>query len=347
VPFLEEVGLERYIIIIEDMSEKILITGADGLLGSHVVRKALSAGYQVRAFIQPDRNNKSLKGLEIERFYGDLLNSNEVHQAVIGCDYLIHTAGSTCVWPSRSAKIWQINYDAVAELAKAVKENNLKRFVHIGSASSYGYGSKEQPGDEESPYIGEKFHMDYLDSKKDAQDFLLEQYQNNNLPVIILSPTFMIGEFDSTPGSGKMITSVVNHEVPGYTQGGKCVVYAGDVAQAAINALHLGRLGECYITGGENLTYEEFFVLITELAGVSPIRIKIPMTLMLIFSSLLELVAKITQKPPLISRAMAEISRDTNFYSSQKAIEELDMPQTPVREAIVRSIGYFKEVGYI
>lgn len=329
------------------MSEKILITGADGLLGSHVVRKALSAGYQVRGFIQPDRKNKSLDGLDIERFYGDLLNTADIYEALTDCDYLIHTAGSTCVWPNRSKKMWQINYDAVVELAKAAKKSNLKRFVHIGSASSYGYGTKESPGDEESPYLGEKFHLDYLDSKKEAQDFLVQQYQRNALPVIILSPTFMIGEFDSNPGSGKMITSVVKHEVPGYTQGGKCVVYAGDVAQAAVNAIQSGRLGECYITGGENLTYKEFFDLITNLAGVSPIRIKIPMTLMLIFSSFLELIAKITKKPPLISRAMAEISRDTNFYNSQKAIGELDMPQTPIREAILRSIRYFKEVGYI
>ena len=329
------------------MNEKILITGADGLLGSHVVRKAISAGYQVKGFIQPDRKNKSLEGLDIERYYGDLLNKADINEAVKGCDYLIHTAGSTAVWPNRSEKSWQINYDVVVELARAVSENHLKRFVHIGSASSFGYGTKEKPGDEESPYLGEKFQMDYLDSKKVAQDFLVEEYQYKALPVIILSPTFMIGEFDSVPGSGKMITTVVKHEVPGYSRGGRCVVYAGDVAQAAINALHNGRLGECYIAGGENLTYKEFFDLITDLAGVSPIRIKIPMTLMLLFSSFLEFMAKINKKPPLLSRTMAEISGDKNYYSSQKAINELNLPQTPIREAIERSIGYFKEVGYI
>jgi len=329
------------------MKAKVLVTGADGLLGSHVVRRALTSGYKVRAFIQPDRNTGSLDGLDIEYSYGDLTNSQDVHQSVDGCDYLIHTAGSTSLWPARSSKMWQINYTAVVELADAARQNNLKRFVHIGSASSFGYGTKQAPGDEESPYLGHKFELDYLDTKKAGQDYLLSQYKQTALPVIVLAPTYMIGEYDSAPGSGKMITAVVKHEVPGYSEGGKCVVYAGDVAQAAVNALEMGRLGECYITGGENLTYKEFFDLITDLANVPPIKLRIPTRLAYFLGSVMETVSKVTHKPPLITRAMAAMSGDTHFYRSSKAINELDMPQTPVSEAILRAIEYFRQIGYI
>jgi dihydroflavonol-4-reductase len=329
------------------MEKKILITGADGLLGSHVVRRALKSGYQVRAFIQPDRNTGSLDDLDIEYYYGDLTHPKDTRQSVEGCDYLIHTAGSTSVWPDRSPRMWRINYDAVVELADAARENELKRFIHIGSASSFGYGTKQNPGDERSPFLGHKFKLDYLETKKAAQDYLLQQYEQNALPVIILAPTFMIGEYDSAPGSGKMITAVVKHQVPGYSKGGKSVVYAGDVAQAAVNALKMGRLGECYITGGENLTYKEFFDLITDLADVPPIKRSIPTYLTSLLGSVLELISKLTRKPPLISRTMAAMSGDTHFYNSGKAITELNMPQTPISEAILTSIEYFKQVGYL
>lgn len=329
------------------MEAKVLVTGADGLLGSHVVRRALKSGYQVRAFIQPDRNTGSLNGLDIEYSYGDLTNLQDIQQSVKGCDFFIHTAGSTSLWPAQSPKMWRINYDAVIELADAVRENHIKRFVHIGSASSFGYGSKQSPGDEESPFLGRKFQLDYLDTKKSAQDYLLDQYKQNALPVIVLAPTFMIGEYDSAPGSGKMITSVIKHKVPGYSEGGKSVVYAGDVAQAAVNALTMGRLGECYITGGENLTYKEFFDLITDLANVPPIKMRVPTSLACFLASLLETISKVTHKPPLLTRAMAAMSGDTHFYRSIKAINELNMPQTPVSKAILRSIDYFKQIGYI
>ena len=329
------------------MPGKILITGADGFLGSHIVRQAIDNGYQVRAFVQSGRNTGTLDGLPIEFFIGDLTLDKDLTAAIEGCDFIIHTAASTAVWPNRSNEVWQINFDVVEKLADAVLQYGIKRFVHIGSASSFGYGTKENPGNEESVYLGGKFHLDYLDSKKAAQDYLLKQFRQKGLPVIILAPTFMIGEYDTVPGSGKMIISVARHKLPGYAPGGKCVVYPGDVAQAALNALSQGRLGECYIIGGENLTYHEFFDLITKVAQVSPIKTRIPTGLAILIGKVLEVLSNISHTEPMMSATMARMSRDTHFYSSAKAIRELGLPQTSAREAIRRSIDYFKQIGYL
>jgi len=327
--------------------QKILVTGADGFLGSHVVRQALARGYAVRAFIQPGRNTGTLDGLPVERFYADLTEPGKIFKALEDCDYVIHTAGTTAVWPSRSEQTWQINYEVVVELAKAITEQMIKRFVHIGSASSFGYGTSDEPGTEESPYIGGQFKLDYLDSKKAAMDYLKAQYQQNGLPVIILAPTFMIGEYDSKPGSGKMILAVSKRKLPGYSCGGKCIVYTGDVARAGLNALTMGRLGQCYITGGENLTYQAFFKLIAEIAQVRPLRTKIAPSVAVLFGGLLESVAAMNHREPMLSAGMARMAKDGHYYSSQKAITELGMPQTSAREAIERAIYYFKEIGYL
>lgn len=327
--------------------EKVLVTGADGLLGSHIVRCALKAGYTVRSFLQPGRNTGTLDELPIEKFYGDLVNPQDIENALINCDYVIHAAGSTAIYPSRSPKSWHVNYDAVINLAVLVKKHNIKRLVHIGSASSFGYGTKDRPGDETSSFLGKPFKLDYLDSKKAAQDYILDQFHQNGLPVIILAPTFMIGEYDTAPGAGKMIIAICKHNLPFYSTGGKCVVDAADVAQAAVNALTMGRLGECYITGGENLTYQEFFALIAKIAQVPAPKLKIPVFLAVMFGTFLELIAKVTHKEPKLSSAMARMSGDTHFYTSQKAILDLKLPQTPPREAIQRAIAFFKSIGYL
>jgi dihydroflavonol-4-reductase len=329
------------------MHERVLITGADGLLGSHVVRRALAQGYRVRAFLQPDRNTGTLDGLEIERLTGDLTNPADIEKAIDGCDYLIHTAASTSVWPSRSRQTWKINYDAVVNLAALVQKYKIKRFVNIGSGSSFGFGSKKSPGGEESPFLGAKYQLDYIDSKQAAQDYLLECHQRTGLPVIIVAPTYLIGEYDTKPSSGKMVIAVCRHMLPVISAGGRCIAYAGDVAQAVVNALTMGRPGECYIAGGENLSYREFFGLIAERAHTTAPRIVLPTPVIVGYAALLEMAARINQNEPMLTIPMAKISGDGHYYRSDKAIRELGLPQTGTGKAIERTIEYFKTIGYL
>ena len=329
------------------MKAKVLITGADGFLGSHVVRRALEQGYAVRAFIQTGRQVDVLDGLPIEKFEGDLLKCEDIKHALEGCDVVIHTAASTAVWPSRAEWIWKINYDAVVELAGEITAQQIKRFIYIGSASSFGYGSKEEPGDEHSPFLGGKFGLDYLDSKKKAQDYLLKENRENNLPVVIVNPTYMIGEYDSAPGSGKMVIAVGREQLPGFTAGGKCVVYVGDVAQAAVSAIHKGSIGECYIAGGENLSYQEFYALVSEMTGARALRLRIPTPLIVLVGYCMELLSKITKKAPLFSGRVARLSKDRHYYRSDKAIRVFDMPQTSARIAIQKAVDYFYKIGYL
>ncbi|HAF61278.1 MAG TPA: hypothetical protein DCK95_03015 [Anaerolineaceae bacterium] len=128
-------------------------------LGSHIVREALKDGYAVRAFIQPGRDVDVLDGLPVERFESDLLNKHDIESALQDCQMLIHTAGTTAVFPSQTPWIWEINYRAVVDLAQAARAADIARFVHISSACTFGYGSEVSPDDENSPYLGAKFHL--------------------------------------------------------------------------------------------------------------------------------------------------------------------------------------------
>lgn len=76
---------------------KILVTGADGLLGSNLVRELLTREDEVCAFVEPGRQQKTLEGLNIEKALGNLLHTEEVIKAMAGCDAVIHCAASTSV----------------------------------------------------------------------------------------------------------------------------------------------------------------------------------------------------------------------------------------------------------
>ncbi|MEE4194631.1 MAG: NAD-dependent epimerase/dehydratase family protein [Anaerolineae bacterium] len=329
------------------VSKRVLLTGADGFLGSHILRELVKKGYQVRAFLQANRDHATIHGLPYEPFYGDLLDETHIDKALEGCDFLVHTVAITDIWPYRSALQRKINFDVVKTIAAAAKRHHIQRMVHIGTANSFGYGSKTDPGDEATPYCFAKFGLDYMDSKKAAQDFLLNQVKENGLPVIIINPTFMVGEYDSKPGTGAMIVALMQEKVASYASGGRCYVYVADVAAAAVSALEKGRVGECYIAGNANLDYKEFFTMVSQTARVKMPKVKLPYPILLFSAGLAMLVSKFTKQPPLVSTAMIRIANEDQYYSSAKAIQELDMPQTPIETAVERSVQWFRENDYV
>ena len=326
---------------------KVLVTGANGFLGSHVVRALLKEGYEVKAFILKGTSLDNLNGLSFEKYEGNLLNPLDIDNALDTCDYIIHTAAVTDVWPTKNELSWKINLELVKLLVEAIKKNGIKRLVHVGTANSFGFGTKQEPGNENTPFNSGKYGLDYITSKKVAQDFLLDEAKNNGLPVVIVNPTFMIGENDAKPGSGEMIISIINRKVPGYSAGGRCFAAVKDVAAACVGALEKGEVGDCYILGGSNLNYKEFFNLVANMAGVKAPKLKIPKFLAIVFASLIELIAKIRKKKPMLKKAMATIFGDGHYYSSAKAIEKLGYVQTKLETALSEAIAWYRQHGYL
>lgn len=327
---------------------KVLVTGANGFLGCHVVRALLEAGYEVKAFIMENTSEECLRGLKYEVFKGNLLNREDIRNALDHCDIVIHTAAITDVWPTKNELSWKINYETVKNLASEIEKKPIKKFIHVGTANSFGFGTKEKPGTEADVYTCGKYGLDYMDSKKAAQDYLLSQaHQTKSLPVVIINPTFMIGEYDAKPGPGEMIISVMKRKVPGYAVGGRCFSSVKDVAKACVNAIDLGKVGECYITGGTNLCYKEFFSLIGSCANVKPPKWKIPTPIAILFAALMEFIAWVVRKKPKLTRAMAKISGDGHYYSSAKAIRELGYSQSNLKDALKEAIEWYIDNGYL
>src|ERR1041384_5868952 len=181
----------------------VFLTGANGLLGSHITRELLSKNYLVKAFIETGKQPSTLENLEGLTFvYGNILNRKEVIAASENCDYIIHAAASTAVMPARSQIINEINISGTQNIINASITNRVKRLIYIGSANTFGYGTLQDPGNETVPFCGDKFGLDYIDSKHEAHRRVLNAVRYNNLPAVILCPTFMLGKYDSKPGSG-------------------------------------------------------------------------------------------------------------------------------------------------
>lgn len=323
---------------------KVLVTGADGMLGSNIVEELHKRQYDISIFVLPNRP-KLFPELPLNRIEGNILDVEGIKKAAEGHDAIIHVAALTDVWPYRSEIQRRVNIDGTKNIVAAVRHAGLKRMVMIGSASSCGIGSKENPGTETTPFISDKYRLDYIDSKKEAQDFVVKEARENGLPAIVINPTFMFGKYDSKPGAGAMIAALHQQKVPGYSPGGKNYVCAKDVAVAAVNALTMGRVGEIYIAGNENLDYKEAFEKIGKTINAKVPSLRFPPFVLKSFGWLSAFFCKILNLTPTVNYPMAVIACDDHYFSNEKALHELNMPQTDIEEGIRECFEWMKENG--
>lgn len=321
----------------------VSVTGADGLLGSNLVRRLLEEKHTVTVLVQKGRNSGTLEGLPLRVLYGDILDPLSLEDLCRNADALIHAAASVRVWPSRSERSRMINITGTQNMVNAALKHSVSRFIYVGTANSFSPGTKEHPGNEQTPFICGKYGLDYIDSKYEAQKIVVNAWEQRGLPALTINPTFMIGPFDSTPSSGQILIGLYRGIIPGYTPGGKCFVHVRDVADAIASALTRGRLGSSYIAGNENLTYKEFFELASGLLGVKPPSIPIPRAAAVFSGACASAVSLITRKPPKLSYAMARIACDGHYYDSSRAREELGMESRSIASAVEQSAAWMRD----
>jgi dihydroflavonol-4-reductase len=323
---------------------RILITGADGMLGSNLVRLLLIQGHEVSVLVHPTSQSVTLDGLKIRKFSGDILKLESMSAAASENEVIIHAAASTSVWPTRSERVRRINIEGTRNVIDVALNHNIKRLIYVGSASSVN--SEGNPtGKYAFPFA--KYGLDYIDSKFEALKLILDAVKTRGLPALAVLPTFMIGSYDSLPGSGKMILKLAHGELKFCTSGGKNFIHVNDVATCIANSLTLGMIGQYYIAGNENLTYQEFFRKVSKIVGRPEPRFNVPDFLVKVIGLGGSLSGKIFNKPPLLTYSMARIACDKHFVMNSTAVSELNMPQTNIEIAIRECYDWFVEYGYV
>ncbi|TPG72082.1 NAD-dependent epimerase/dehydratase family protein [Hymenobacter nivis] len=333
---------------------RVLVTGANGFLGRHLVAELLRRGYPVRALVRPGGAAAGalppLASLPIEVCELDLARvarKGELAAASGGCGAIIHAAALAQVNPARSRAVRAANLGGTEQAIALARAAGVGRFVYVGTANVFGFGSKARPGDETQPYAGRRYGLDYMDSKRAATDRVLAAVAREQLPAVLVHPTFMLGPGDARPTSGALLLELHAGRLPGYPMGGKNYVHVHDVAVATVNALTMGRVGESYILGNENLSYKEAFGLMAEILGVGPPRWPVLPPLASFYGVVCDLKARFTGRPAQVNSAMTSVANDGHYFTPQKARLELALPQTPVSQAVADAFAWFKSHGYV
>lgn len=328
-------------------TDKALVLGGDGLLGSHLVRKLIEEQFQVRVAIQPGSRSPTLDGLPVERLNIDLSAADEsLVKAMDGCRFVFHSAAITNLWAPPEI-VWRVNLDGTRRVVDACLATGVERLVFVGSASSFQYGSADAPGDEWGGFPEAYRGLAYMESKFEAMQLVRKAVDERGLDAVIVAPTFLLGDLDHRPSSGELIRQFLRRKMMFTSSGGRCFAYAPDVAWALLAAAKKGRPGRSYIGGGSNLTYMDFFTRVAQVAGTRPPRFVLPEAAVVALGTAGSLFGKLTARKPPLDRLAARLAVDGTYYSSARAIDELGMPQTKLEIAIEDSIRSLRDYGHL
>lgn len=331
--------------------EKILITGSNGFIGSNLCKYFLEKGFEVYGFVRKTSDLHFLEGLDVKLLYGDLLKPEEI-EIPKDVDYIVHSASivsDTADEDQCYANIYLLAFNLIQKILHL--NNNLKKVIYISTALTLGFNginiSEEKQGES-------ALFFPYTRFKKKTEEYFLEQFRKNRLPVVILRPGDVYGPNDRTSCA---------HMLKGCEQGAPLIVghgnwhlsfcYIDNLCQAVYLALLKNEIeGRAYtVTNSILPTWRTFFSGLQK--GLKKTQsLYIPVKAAFAVAAILKFVQKIFPKfDPLITYYRIKRITTHTTYDISRTIAELGYkPDNHTENQIQAILAWYhkeKENGFI
>ncbi len=322
-------------------TQRVLVTGATGFLGHHLVDHLVRAGYPVRALVRAASDTRQLRELNVEQVVGDIRDAAAANRAVAGCDYVIHAAGLFRLWgPARDFE--RTNAEATAYVLEAARRHGVERLIHISTVAVVGQPPAGGVIDETTPCQPADA---YQRSKLDGENLARMFHQTTRVPVIILRPGAYYG-----PG-GRYAFNRLFFEDPLkglfiQVHGGRRLtfpVFVPDVARVCEAAFTRGEPGQIYNVAGESLPHRDVNRAVSRAARLPPWRLNIPAGAMLALARWQTTQADRTGREPYYPLNLAHYVFNDWNVSSAKARAALGFEPTPFEAGARQTVDWYRE----
>jgi dihydroflavonol-4-reductase len=329
------------------------VTGASGFIGSNLVQELVARGHRVRALLRPNADVRGLAGVACERVNGDVGDRELFRRAIKGCEWCFHVAASYRLWLRDYTPMYATNVEGTRNVIEAAGAAGCARIVYTSTVGCIALpktvSGKTIPADETVPVSEAQMTNHYKRSKWQAER-IARGLAHQGLPVVIVNPSAPIGPRDVKPTpTGQVIVDFLNRAMPACLDTGLNWVHVRDVAVGHILAAERGRIGERYILGHAegNWTMKETFAVLEEMTGIHAPRFEIPYWAALLAGYANEAFSLVTGIPPKAPLAGVRLAKCRMYFNPAKAIGELGLPQTPVKQAFADAVTWFRANGYV
>ncbi|MEK9194239.1 MAG: NAD-dependent epimerase/dehydratase family protein [Patescibacteria group bacterium] len=306
-----------------------LVTGANGFIGSHLVRELERSGYKVRGFVLEGTSTKSLIGTNCETFYGDITRRETLESAMKDVSLVFHLAGLVSDY-GLTEDFLMINVHGTANVLAAAIEHRVKRFVFVSSIAVHPYGFT--CGNENMPFSNE--NNGYIQSKIEAE-IMVRGVNGHAIQTTVVRPGLVV----FGPGECLPFLELVRALEKGrfaYIRKGEMVMSTSYVKNL-VYGLRLAAesengVGEVFLIADKNLRWRDFIEMICSRLDIKPPRVSVPFKLAYGIAFLEESLWRMLQikNPPTLTRYRISAAGKSTEVSIEKAR---------------RFIGYEPEIG--
>lgn len=322
----------------------ILVTGATGFLGYHIVKLLHEMGKPVRVFVRDeDAARKRLGEFNgIEYAVGELFDVLAIEKALEGVEAVIHGAAVVSFWKKRFAEMKEVNVRGTANLVNmCLLQDPMPKFVHVSSIAALGKHPDSDIIDEKTSWNESKKNSRYSVSKHlaelEAQRGMIE-----GLPTVIVNPGVIIGPGDWSRNTPKLF-KMIDNGLKWYRGGSTGFVGVGDVAKAIAELLESDfEKGERFILVAENLSYREFLSMVARKLDKRPPSRKAPRVVARSMGILNEFLASITGKEPLITKESTRFPSRPLRFNGDKIVGQTSFRYSSMESVIAETAEAFK-----
>lgn len=321
---------------------KVLITGATGFIGGHLVDANLKAKRNVRALVMTnDPGEAALRKKRVEIVYGDLRDVESLERACRGIDIVFHCAAVVTDWAPQSL-FDTVNIGGMEKLCSAALKARVKRFVEMSTNDVFGLG-EDVVIDESFPL--RKWHEPYADTKIAAEEVAWRYHREHGLPVTMVYPCWVYGPGDKTfvPLTADAILKKEmifwRHDVhvwPTYIDNLIDLLMKISTDKRAVGNGYL-------VHDGEMTTFQNFCAEIARAVGAKEPKLHIPYAIAYAAAIVLEIVWRLLKKKsrPLITTYTVKNLGSRLKFSIAKAERELGWkPKIPYREGLAKTLSW-------
>jgi nucleoside-diphosphate-sugar epimerase len=324
----------------------VLVTGATGFVGSHLVDHLIERGQQVRCLVRRTSKLKYLKHSRLDFAYGGLDEATDWDEAFDGIDTVYHVAGVT--FARRAQDYFDVNQKGTeAILAGAIKHrSHLKKFVLVSSLAAVGPAPDGKPVDEDTQPAP---ITPYGRSKLAGEEAV--RAVGDLLPATIVRPPAVYGPRDyGVFEFFKMINGGIFPMIGDYEKR-VSLVHASDLADGIILAGEIqASSGRAYFISSEDVyPMSEVADLIAKILGKRPRKISIPKPIAYAAALAGEAISALTRKPPVINRdKVTDLSQSCWGCSIARAKRELGYrQQVPLEDGLRETVQWYKREGWL
>jgi dihydroflavonol-4-reductase len=333
----------------------VLVTGGTGFLGREIVRQLADRGEEVHVLARHGSPRGPLGQLPIVWHEADLRDSAAVTRALEsvavsarargGRSRIVHAAALISYRTGDLDLARATNVEGTQNLIAAARKTGVGRFVHVSSVVTVGSSRDGQPVDEGAPFDLGRLGVDYVDTKRAAEEAVIAA--SREIDAVVVNPGAIFGPIERESNTVRTIRRVAAGKSPPILPPGSVgVVGVRDAADGTLLALDRGRRGERYILVESNLTTRELLATIARALGVPPRGRVLPRTAwsaLTAFAYVWDRIAPIRSTPP---QALTMLGIDLRFDAS-KARRELGWSPRPFTEVILETVEHLRARGDI